>query len=183
MSVLMIKKSNAFGIYQGVRQGDNLSPLLFALYVNDLEEYLKNNDCNSVDLELSFDDRISNYIKILLILYADDTVIFANNEINLQKALDSLNDYCKKWKLSVNCSKTKILCFSGKKTTYEYPFKMDNNLLEHVSCYKYLGIMFNFNGKFNKGIKELQLQDQDRRAIFSLLQKSRHLQLDIDLYN
>ena len=168
-------KSLPFAIHQGVRQGENLSPLLFALYVNDLEDYLKANGCNPIDL--NFDDRILNYFKILCILYADDTVIFANSEFGLQKALDSLENYCKIWRLNINCSKTKILIFCGKKSNYEYPFKLNNQLLEHVSSYKYLGITFSFNGKFNNGVKELK--DQGRRAMFSLLQKSRFLQLDI----
>ena len=172
-------KSESFAIHQGVRQGENLSPLLFALYVNDLEHYLITNGCNPIDMELDFDDRITNYVKLLLILYADDTVIFADNEISLQKALDGLENYCKMWKLSVNCNKTKILVFCGKKPTYKYPFKLNNQLLEHVSSYKYLGITFNFNGKFNNGVKELKVQG--RRAMFSLLQKSRHLHLDISV--
>ena len=171
------RKSSSFAIHQGVRQGENLSPVLFALYVNDLEEFLKEKDCMPVDLELDFDDRISNYVKILLILYADDTVIFADNEIGLQKALDGLNSYCKIWKLSVNCSKTKVLVFSGRKSNNNYPFILNDELLEHVYSYKYLGINFNFNGKFNQGVKALK--EQGRRAMFSLLQKSKHLQLDI----
>ena len=128
---------------------------------------------------MEFDDRITTYLKLLCILYADDTVIFADNEFSLQKALDNLENYCKMWKLKVNCDKTKILVFCGKKTNYNYPFKLNNQLLEHVSFFKYLGITFNFNGKFNKGIKELK--DQGRRAMFSLLQKSRHLEFDISV--
>ena len=31
------QKSDYFSCYTGVRQGENLSPLLFALYLNDLE--------------------------------------------------------------------------------------------------------------------------------------------------
>ena len=172
-------KSDSFAINQGVRQGENLSPLLFALFVNDLECYLIENGCNFVNMELNFDERITEYLKLLLILYADDTVVFADNELSLQKALDGLENYCKRWKLNVNCDKTKVLVFCGKKTNYEYPFKLNNHLLQHVSSYKYLGINFNFNGKFNNGVKDLK--DQGRRAMFSLLQKSRHLQLDISV--
>ena len=58
-------------------------------------------------------------------------------------------------------------------------------MLEHVSSYKYLGLTFNFNGKFNVGIK--QLKEQGRRAMMSLLQKSRLLQLplstQLELFN
>ena len=34
------KLSNSFNCNIGVRQGDNLSPLLFSLFINDFEEYL-----------------------------------------------------------------------------------------------------------------------------------------------
>ena len=171
--------SDSFNILQGVRQGENLSPFLFALYVNDLEDFLKSRDCRAVDIGLSFDDRISDYLKFLLILYADDTVIFGDSEVNLQKALDSLFDYCKMWKLSVNCDKTKILIFGGRKLNNQYPFELNGQSLEHVSSYKYLGLVFNFNGKFNVGVK--QLKDQGRRAMFALLQKCRQLQLPVSV--
>ena len=172
--------STPFSIHQGVRQGENLSPFLFALYVNDLEDFLKKEKgCTPVDLEIGFDDRISEYLKILLILYADDTVIFADSEINLQKALDGLELYCKKWRLSINCSKTKVMVFCGKKPTHQYPFSLNDQTLEHVSSFKYLGVTFNFNGNFNLCVK--QLKEQGRRAMFALLQKCRYLQLPISV--
>ena len=169
--------SNSFAVHQGVRQGENLSPLLFALYVDDLESHLIQKGCIPVDMGLDFDDRISDYLKILLILYADDTVIFGDSEEKLQKALHELEAYCNEWKLSVNCSKTKIMTFCGRKTTNQYPFTLNGNTLEHVSCFKYLGLTFNFNGKFNVAVK--QLKDQARRAMMALLRKSRQLQLPI----
>ena len=36
------QKSDYFSSHAGVRQGENLSPLLFSFYINDLEDYLKN---------------------------------------------------------------------------------------------------------------------------------------------
>ena len=169
--------SKSFTVHQGVRQGENLSPLLFALYVDDLESYLIQRGCAPVDMGLDFDDRISDYLKILLILYADDTVIFGESEEKLQTALHELGAYCNEWKLKVNCSKTKIMTFCGRKTTYQYPFSLNGNTLEHVSSFKYLGLTFNFNGKFNVAVK--QLKDQARRAMMALLRKSRQLQLPI----
>ena len=72
--------SESFQILQGVRQGENWSPFLFAWYVNDLEEYMINGGCKSVDMGLDFDDRVMYYLKILITLYADDTVIFAETK-------------------------------------------------------------------------------------------------------
>ena len=42
------KKSDFFVSSKGVRQGENLSPLLFALFVNDIEEYMLENNCKYV---------------------------------------------------------------------------------------------------------------------------------------
>ena len=177
--------SDPFHISQGVRQGENLSPFLFALYINDLEEFLLAEGCSPVDMGIAFDDRVSDYLKILITIYADDTVIFAESETQLQKALDKLDIYCRKWKLSVNCSKTKIMTFGGKKNAYQYPFKFQGKLLENVSSFKYLGLTFNFNGKFNLGVKHLK--EQGRRAMMALLRRSRQLELPVstqlDLFN
>ena len=35
-------KSNYFSCYTAVRQGENLSPLLFYLFINDMESFLEN---------------------------------------------------------------------------------------------------------------------------------------------
>ena len=50
---------------------------------------------------------------------------------------------------------------------------------EVVSDFKYLGIMFNCNGKFNLCKKHLYIQAQ--KAMYSLLRKSENLSLPIDV--
>jgi hypothetical protein len=45
-------------------------------------------------------------------LYADDTVIIAESENDLQNALNTFNLYCDQWKLKINVDKTKVLIFS-----------------------------------------------------------------------
>ena len=41
-------KSDYLMSYTGVRQGENLSPLLFSLYINDLENFLVHKNVNPV---------------------------------------------------------------------------------------------------------------------------------------
>ena len=56
------------------------------------------------------------FIKLFVLLYADDTSILAENECDLQTALDSVHEYCTKFKLIVNTNKTKIIIFSKGKS-------------------------------------------------------------------
>ena len=57
-------------------------------------------------------DKLNLYFKLFIILYADDTVIMAESDADLQKQLDSFSDYCDIWRLKVNVEKSKIVVFS-----------------------------------------------------------------------
>ncbi len=67
---------------KGVRQGENMWPLLFALFVNDIEDHLLANGCSYVNID---NEALDNYIKLLVLMYADNTILIADSEENLQK--------------------------------------------------------------------------------------------------
>ena len=123
----------------GVRQVENLSPLLFALYLNDLELYLTENGCEGISVQYS-DDDIFTYFKILVLLYADDTVLCAETETVLQNNLNIFKAYCDTWKLNINYKKTKIMIFGIRNIKIQLLY--DGNLLEIVDNFKYLGVYF-----------------------------------------
>ena len=52
------------------------------------------------------------FIRLFALLYADDTIILAETEQDLQKGLNGLFEYCNQWQLKVNVEKTKIVIFS-----------------------------------------------------------------------
>ena len=123
-----------FETYFGVKQGDVLSPTLFNMYLNDLAVGIK-----SLNLGLTVDD-----IHIAILLYADDIVLLAPSEENLQTMLNYVAEWCSKWKMAVNEEKTQIVHFRPtRKERSNFTFKFNEHSLELVGQYKYLGVILN----------------------------------------
>ena len=79
----------------GVRQGDNLSPILFSMFLNDLEYHLINDGSDGIKIEFN-NDQMYVFMEVFILLYADDTVILADNAQSFQNCLNSFHNYCKK---------------------------------------------------------------------------------------
>jgi hypothetical protein len=69
-----------FQIHTGVRQGCVLSPLLYALFINDLVKEL-----NALNRGVEIEEGGK---KLSALLYADDIVLLAENKKDLQRMLD-----------------------------------------------------------------------------------------------
>ena len=96
--------TNSFSIDSGVRQGDVLSPTLFALYINDLVLEL-----NGSNMGVK-----CGAFSVACLLYADDLVIIADSEHKLQSQINAMYEWCRKWRMQVNINKSKIVHFRKK---------------------------------------------------------------------
>jgi exonuclease III len=141
----------------GVRQGDGISPLLFNIFINDLPDEL-------LQVQGSPPTLLSD--KIPALLYADDLIMFSETASGLQKYIDQLSSYCKKWQLQVNLSKTKTMIISKSKIRKPPHFMYENEQIENVDSYKYLGTTINNNGNFNQA--KLDLKNKGTKALFGL---------------
>jgi hypothetical protein len=159
-SMLCVKSGNclsgSFVSNVGVRQGDNLSPNLFKIYLNDIQQYLTP-DVNTPVLGTK---------TIEYLLYADDMVLLSQTEEGLQRSLNGLSKYCKEWNLTVNIDKTKVLVFNKPGRLIKTTVNFNNKQIENVTNYKYLGIMFSASGSFVNAKKDL-LQ-RGYKAMFKL---------------
>ena len=50
-------------------------------------------------------------IKLFVLLFADDLVIFAETVIELQRLIKRLADYCTRWHININISNTMVIVF------------------------------------------------------------------------
>ena len=180
------ERSNFFPSYAGVRQGEILSPLLFAFYINDLENFLKCKKIVPLQYLSEISEKNSEYLglgpdfvlDLLALYYADDTILMAETPLGLQNALNELYCYCQNWKLAVNEDKTKIICFTKKKRD-EAIFTYNNQQLENVNEFVYLGVTLTKTGISKKSVEARVLPTH--RAIFSTLSMCRASDLPIDL--
>lgn len=117
-------ESQCVNISSGVPQGSILGPLLFILFINDI-------------------DKCFEYSKFLL--YADDLKIYkiinvADDQIKLQTDLDRLSSYCDVNKLDLSINKCKTITFSKKKNISNYRYSLCGTTLDKVNTIKDLGI-------------------------------------------
>jgi hypothetical protein len=78
--------SNFVNTERRVKQGYSLNPNLFKIY-NDLPDIF-DDSCHPVTLET---------LSLNCLRFADDILLLSESAEGLQKSLDKLSEYCKKW--------------------------------------------------------------------------------------
>ena len=100
----------------GVKQGDSISATLFAIYINDLAIEIKDTNIG-INLNPELNDlNLENSVFINILAYADDIVMLATNENDMQFLLSTVETWCSKWRLEVNLSKTNVMHVRGKRS-------------------------------------------------------------------
>ena len=109
--------------------------ILFSIFINDLAKELT---------ESNLGISLSGSLVVSTLLYADDIVLLADNEENLQLMLNITETWCNKWRLEVNLTKTNILHVRKQSLNRsDFTFYLGEKVVEYCSDYKYLGTTMN----------------------------------------
>lgn len=112
-------------VTSGVPQGSHLGPLLFILFVNDVEHIL-----NFLNVSIYADD-----MKLFLeIAKASDIVIF-------QREIDTFNTWCTKSLLELNVKKCNSISFTRKHITRQENINIGHKIVERCSQVRDLGVI------------------------------------------
>ena len=125
-------------VTSGVPQGSVLGPLLFLIYINDLPSCVSSSTVR---------------------LFADDCVLYQKitshtDHLNLQRDLDAIFEWCKKWLMTLNITKCKSMRVSRHTTVHgSRTYSLNNIPLPSVENYKYLGVHISSNLSWNMHVE------------------------------
>jgi len=120
--------SDWFPISAGVPQGSVLSPFLFLVFINDIEDCAAAAGCD-------------------LALFADDVAAWPRlhsqpGDLQLQMFLDLVSRWASDWKMRFGHAKSQIVVFAKREPPDLRPFWLSGFALDFASYYKYLGVIF-----------------------------------------
>ena len=126
------KLSKPVEINKGIRQACPLSPTLFNIYFdNIITKWLKQ---DITGIKLSKNQQLST------LLFADNQVIIANREDNLQKAAHKLNQIITEYGLTISVQKIKLIALKGRDPV-RTKIVTDNKIIQQIKMFNYLGNM------------------------------------------
>lgn len=145
------KLSDEFLCTKGLRQGCSLSPTLFKIYLSKaLENWQRK--CKHMGIPIGDEN-------LYTLLFADDQIITAGDEDDIQYLLRKVIEEYDKWGLTLNTEKTKYLVIGGQ----GHDIVTDKGIIKTCQEYKYLGVMVTKEGIRERDI--INRSGQGRKSI------------------
>ena len=112
--------------------------------MNDFQKYVSS---KITGISLNYVDmNVPVFLKLYVLLYADDTLLFIETAKDMQNSINATLSYCEN-NLRVNIGKTKYMIFSRGKFR-KYAITAYGQTIERLDTFCYLGIVFRYNNTF-----------------------------------
>ena len=117
---------------------------------------------------------MGNAIEVFLLMYADDIVLLGDTVLELQRKISMLENFCDKWGMEVNLTKTQVIVFRNDgKTSKSERFTYKSNTVKIVTYYRYLWLIFASRNTWSKALSTLAAQAE--KALSSVRKMIRKL--------
>ena len=153
-------ETTAFPCNVGTRQGDVSSPLIFALFINDLCTLLREGCRDGIFITPDVED-------IFCLMYADDIANCSETRVRLQRQINLTKEFCDTREMKVNLNKTEIIVFRNGGPLRKYEMcDLGGTPIRTTSEYKYMGLIFTPKLSWSKAKRKLAAQA--RKAAFCI---------------
>ena len=144
----------------GTPQGSPLSPLIYIIFVNDYPDSIKD--------------------KCSLSQFADDTALWAAAHTRahairtLQKSLDELEGWCRRWRVKLNGDKSNLIFISRARVDDKenHALQLFNDTIRPVNNAKFLGVEFDSALSFKKHTDSIQSRSTTRLNVLKVLARN-----------
>jgi hypothetical protein len=161
--------SATFDSLLGVKQGCPLSPTLFGIFIDDFQAELEAGSAGFALPTLSG-------VQTPALFYADDLALVSTTVAGLQAQLDLLQAYSKRWRLTVNVKKTKVVVYTTARGAVAAPQLIYMSApIEVLDTFRYLGVDLHSTKPFASSAADRAASA--RRAALALHNRCRDLRL------
>jgi hypothetical protein len=137
-------------VVSGVPQGSVLGPILFLVYINDIDDVC----CGSSRLQL----------------FADDVKLYSNITVDktsdcLQQSLDNLSAWAAEWQLAININKCAVLSIAARVPSVARHYFLNDVAITYHNSYVDLGVTISYQLTFNAHINNIVSKARQRTSV------------------
>uniref|UniRef100_A0A3B5Q8Y2 Reverse transcriptase domain-containing protein n=1 Tax=Xiphophorus maculatus TaxID=8083 RepID=A0A3B5Q8Y2_XIPMA len=156
-------KSGSFPVRVGLRQGCPLSPILFITFMDRISR--RSQGVEGVRF---------GGLRISSLLFADDVVLLASSDRDLQLSLERFAAECEAAGMGISASKSEAMVLSRKRVVCL--LRVRGGVLPQVEEFKYLGILFTNGGRREREIdRRIGAASAVKRALYRSVVVKREL--------
>ena len=124
-------------VISSVIQGSVLGPILFIIFINDLDIHIKSSNPSCKIYKFADDSKLGA------------TVQSTTDQENLQKAIDAMSNWCCENGMKLHPDKCKIMHFGNKN---DHKYYLEGKEIEESDCERDLGVQISTDMKYTKHI-------------------------------
>ena len=152
-------RSRNFWLSEGLPQGSAISPLLFLIFINDIDTKI-------------------NKEAVTPSLFADDTAVWVSvgkdrkeAEKKMQKAINNINEWADEWKMRLNIGKTEAMVMSSNvnDTNWKPELYLNARPVKIVKEYRFLGVIIDSGLRFRSHVEKVISKGKRRNNILRCL--------------
>ena len=145
-------QSKSFFLNEGLPQGSAISPLLFLIFIDDIDDELSDHTSRS--------------------LYADDTAAWTSKgrskeeaQKRMQESINRIAAWSRRWKMTLNETKTEAMLISAGNQAWSPTLTLNGQPIKIVGEYKFLGVSIDKNLRFKKHAEKTRQKTRKRTNI------------------